>query len=119
VRTPQGDGGIPGSGIAGTAKDRLYKNRGLYKKQRTKKDMIKQLLVRDSICLLMSIQVVANSNVTNKKNIDKKNREHVMKVRVENGGYRKRMERRRDKSVRVLQETLIALQTIQILWAKS
>jgi len=35
--TPQGDSGIPGSGIARTAKDRLYKNRGLYKKPRTKR----------------------------------------------------------------------------------
>jgi len=35
--------------------------------------------------------------------------------RVENGGYKERMERRREKRVRVVQKTLI--QTVQILRA--
>lgn len=43
--------------------------------------MIKELLVRDdSMCLLMSILVVADTNVTNKKNImnrkDRRTKKH-------------------------------------------
>jgi len=38
---------------------------------------------------------------------------------VENGGYRERTERRREKRVRVVQKTQIALQMVQILRSES
>jgi len=60
------------------------------------------------MCLLMYIQVVVDSIVTNQKTYDKKKKpENIwwMKgFRVENGVHKERMETRREKRVRVVQK---------------